>query len=123
MFLIAIICPIIITGMGLCFRRKAPTKINRLFGYRTKKSMRNEDTWKFAHKYIGNLWLVEGLILIILSVVSMLCVIEKNDVIVIVVSLTLCIVEIIAIIVSIIFTERALKRLLIKGANHSRLAP
>lgn len=42
---------------------------------------------------------------------------RKNDVIVIVVSLTLCVVEIIAIIVSIIFTERALNKTFDKDGN------
>ena len=33
--------------------KKAPKEINSVFGYRTSMSMKNKDTWEFAHKYCG----------------------------------------------------------------------
>ena len=32
-----------------------PKKINYLYGYRTKQSMRNNETWTFANKYAAKL--------------------------------------------------------------------
>lgn len=35
----------------LIFRRFPPGKVNHFYGYRTRKSMRNQDTWEEAQKY------------------------------------------------------------------------
>ncbi len=88
MFLVAILCPFVMIGAGLFFRKTAPKKINFFFGYRTERSMKNKDTWEFAHKYIGNLWLVIGLSLIIPSAVPMLFVIGKSEKLISVLSLS-----------------------------------
>ena len=41
-------------------------------------SMKNQDTWQFAHRYCGKLWLRLGWILVPLSIVPMLFVSGKN---------------------------------------------
>ena len=51
------------TGRRKTWYNKAPKDINHTFGYRTKRSMMNKDTWSFAHAYIGKLWLICGLVL------------------------------------------------------------
>jgi len=33
-----------------------PKNINSLVGYRTTRSIKIMDTWKFAHEYRGKLW-------------------------------------------------------------------
>ena len=33
-----------------------------IFGYRTSMSMKNKDTWEFAHKYCGKVWYVCGMV-------------------------------------------------------------
>ena len=43
-------------GFGKHFMRKAPKEINEVFGYRTPMSMKNKDSWEFAHKYCGKIW-------------------------------------------------------------------
>ena len=40
--------------------------------------MMNEDTWKFAHSYIGKLWFICGLIILLPSVAVMLFVLGKE---------------------------------------------
>ena len=49
------------------------------FGYRTKMSMKNKDTWEFAHKYCGKLWYVWGIILLLLTILPMLWAIGKSE--------------------------------------------
>lgn len=44
----------IIIGFGMMFMRHIPYEINMVFGYRTKMSTKNRDTWEFAHQYCGN---------------------------------------------------------------------
>lgn len=117
MFATAIMCPLIMIIAGLVFRKSAPKKINAFFGYRTTMSMKNRDTWEFAHKYIGNLYSVLGFTLIVPSVVSMLFLIDKSHELISVVSLIICFVGLIALIVSVIPTEKALKKNFDKDGN------
>ena len=51
-----LLIPVLMIGFGRCFRKNAPKEINPVFGYRTRMSTRNLDTWKFAHHYFGRLW-------------------------------------------------------------------
>ena len=59
--------PLLIIFVGFLMFKKPPKKINWLIGYRTKKSMNNKNTWIFAHKYCGRLWIKIGLIMLIIS--------------------------------------------------------
>ncbi|MGX7108662.1 SdpI family protein [Facklamia miroungae] len=52
-------------------KRKLPNKINSLYGYRTKMSMKNKETWQFAHQHSGNVWIKFGLILLLLIIMVM----------------------------------------------------
>ncbi len=38
---------------GLYFEKYPPKKINWLYGYRTKRSMRNIEVWTFAQAYVA----------------------------------------------------------------------
>ena len=60
------------------FYEKAPKEINSLFGYRTSMSMKNKDTWEFAHKYSGKVWYVCGMVMLPITVICMLLVIGEN---------------------------------------------
>ena len=44
-----LLIPAILLSAGKLFLKKAPKDINWIFGYRTTMSMKNEDTWAFAH--------------------------------------------------------------------------
>ena len=59
--IVALIIPITMIALGLYFKRSAPKNINYFFGYRTKRSMRNRETWAFAHEYCGRLWVRVGI--------------------------------------------------------------
>lgn len=45
---------------GLLFLKKPPREINGLFGYRTRMSSINDETWYFAHQYAGAVWIRTG---------------------------------------------------------------
>lgn len=51
----------------MIWRKKPPEKINMYYGYRTTRSMKNKATWDFAHEYIGKIWPLIGIILLIFS--------------------------------------------------------
>ena len=73
--------------------------------------------WDFAHKYIGRLWFYLGLILVPITVIQMLLVIGGNEDTISMVGSIICIVALVVLIVSIIPTERALKKTFDKDGN------
>ncbi|MDO5142350.1 MAG: SdpI family protein [Eubacteriales bacterium] len=74
MLLMELILPVSLLGLGRYFRNGAPRKINYVFGYRTTMSMKNEQTWQFAHRYCGRIWYACGKVMLPLTVVVMLLV-------------------------------------------------
>jgi len=63
----SLIIPLIMVVSGLFMRRGGPKKVNWWMGYRTSMSMKNKETWVFAHVYCGKLWVLLGSVLGILS--------------------------------------------------------
>ena len=55
------IIPVLMIIAGRMMWKHCPKKINGIVGYRTKMSMKNMDTWKFAHKHAGKLWCKVGI--------------------------------------------------------------
>ena len=56
MLLCDLLIPTVMMLAGYMMRKHCPKQINRVVGYRTARSMKNMDTWKFAHDYCGRLW-------------------------------------------------------------------
>ena len=109
MLLTSLLIPVIMLVFGWIFRRQAPKKINVWYGYRSARSMKNEDTWVFAHQHIGRTWMIAGAVLLVISVIPMIALYGKDMDTVCVVSLVLTVVQLIPLIVSLIPTEQALK--------------
>jgi len=53
--------PVLMIILGQVLLKKPPKNINGIYGYRTSMSMKNKDTWEFAHQYCGNLWVKTGI--------------------------------------------------------------
>lgn len=58
---------IIIFKVALLFYFFKPEKINSLYGYRTKKSMKNKESWDFSQKYSSKIFLCFSILLLILQ--------------------------------------------------------
>lgn len=110
MLALSLLLPITMTTIGTIFRKKAPHHINLLVGYRTRRSMLSRQTWVFAHRYCGKIWLWSGLILIPIALIAMLCVIGRDTDTVGYMGALLCVLPILTMIGSVIATERALKK-------------
>lgn len=110
MMLMDLLIPVIMIAFGKYFIKNAPKEINSLFGYRTAMSMKNKDTWEFAHKYIGKLWYILGLIFLPISIIPLLFVIGRDENIVGTIGCIICFIQLFPLICSIFPTERALKR-------------
>ena len=118
MLIMVLLIPITMIVIGRLFLKNAPKDINYVFGYRTKRSMMNLETWKYAHEYIGKLWFICGLILLPISVVVMVLVFGKETNTVGAVGGILTIVQMISMVGAIIPTENVLKNSFDRFGRH-----
>lgn len=72
MLIMVCLTPAVMIGFGRRFVRRPPGEINGGYGYRTAMSMKNADTWAFAHRTCGRLWLRWGIAVLPVSVIPML---------------------------------------------------
>ena len=110
MLVMDLLLPGVMLWFGSLFLRGVPREINPVFGYRTAMSMKNRDTWAFAHRYCGRLWFRLGLILLPLSVIPLLVVISSNVGTIGIVGGVVCGVQSVPLLGTVILTERALRR-------------
>lgn len=110
MFIVTLLIPVMMIVFGLIFLKNPPKEINWAYGYRTSMSMKNQDTWDFAHQYVGKIWFKWGIGVAVISVVVMLFVIGKDTDTVGWVGGGLAMVQILPLMGAIIPTEMALKR-------------
>lgn len=104
-----ILLPAVMAAGGWMMWKHCPKNINGLIGYRTSRSMRNADTWNFAHEYCGKLWWKIGWIILIPSIIVHIPFYGSGDSTIGVVSVILVTIQIFILIASIFLTERALK--------------
>ena len=109
-FVMNMLIPFTMIGFGKYFMKRAPEKINAVFGYRTSMSMKNKDTWEFAHKYCGRLWYRYGSVLLLVSAAAMLFTFGKSENITGTVAAIVCTLQLVFLIGSIYPTEKALKQ-------------
>lgn len=110
MFCCNLLIPITMLLIGRSFEKSAPKEINGLYGYRTTRSMKNKDTWQFAHAYCGKLWRWIGKVLLPISIVVSLFSIGMDEDGVGTIGGILCMVQVVCMVGSIFPVERALKK-------------
>lgn len=66
--------PVLMIICGIVMRKCHSDEPNDAMGYRTSRSMKNKDTWKFANELAGKLWIRFGIILTVISgIFSFIC--------------------------------------------------
>jgi len=111
MLFAVLLVPIIMIICGISFvNDKFPQKINYVVGYRTIMSMKNKETWEFAHKCCGKIWRMVGIILVPLSIIPMLFIQGKDADTISCVCGIFCFAQVMVLIGTVIFVESELKR-------------
>lgn len=110
MLIIILLVPMTMIGFGKMFSKRAPQNINPVFGYRTAMSMKNQDTWVFAHRFCGKLWFRLGFALLPLSVIPFFFVLFKETTTVAYMSFAIVMLQLIPMVGTIWITEAALKK-------------
>lgn len=109
MVITLLLFPVIMIVVGKLYSKKASGEINHFIGYRTTRSMKNDETWKFAHSYFSKIWYKWGLIMLPISILPMLFVIGKDEDTMGNLGAIICLLQIVPILISIALTEKALK--------------
>lgn len=71
LFIMTMLVPLTLLLFGLHWKTHVPKDINSFYGYRTTMSMKNKDTWEFAHKYTAKVWVWCGILSGILSTIPL----------------------------------------------------
>lgn len=108
--IVMLIMPAIMVGFGLLWKKHSPKTINMLYGYRTTRSMKNQETWNFAHKYIGAIWLYVGLIVGLVSITLMVIFRNQGKDVLGQIIMGITIAQLICLCAPIVQTEIALKK-------------
>ena len=112
-----LLIPAIMLGAGKLFTKNAPKDINWIIGYRTTMSMKNEDTWAFAHKVAGAFWWKWGWVALVVTTITMLVLIGQSVELVSSAGCILMFLQLIPVIAVIPHTEKALRNTFDKDGN------
>lgn len=110
MLVMELLLPVLMIGFGMLFYKNPPKKINSIYGYRTKMSSLNMETWNYAHYYFGKLWLRMGCWMLPVVALVMLPVFGKDENVVGMYGSIIMTVQVIMLILPIVLTERELHR-------------
>ena len=104
-----LLIPMIMIIGGWMMWRHTPKDINGFVGYRTPRSMKNRDTWDFAHIYCGRLWWKIGWMMLVPSMLVNVPFYGSTDDTIGGAGVILVTIQTAILIVSIFPTEKALK--------------
>lgn len=110
LYICNLLIPIIMLIFGNVFTKHPPGSINMAYGYRTKRSMKNQETWNFAHEYCGRIWKNAGAVTLVISLLISLAVFFMDEVGFGYLSLILEHLQLVILIGSLYPVERALKK-------------
>lgn len=119
MLVMNLLIPITMISFGHSFEKKPP-KIERskfAFGYRTIMSMKNADTWEYAHRIFGKLWFRFGIVLGLISIIQLFFVIGKDKDTIGFAGMIICYVQMAVMLIPVIPTEISLRKRFDKNGN------
>lgn len=109
-WLIGMLIPVIMIVSGYWMWKHPPKTINGIVGYRTSRSMKNMDTWKFANSHCGLLYWKTGWSMLIPSAAILLLLCRQPEDIFLIAAVILGFLQCVGLFVPIFLTERALQR-------------
>lgn len=110
MIICNLILPGLMIGIGGMLITDPPKTINGVYGYRTSRSMKDQEAWDFAQVYCGKLWRRIGWIMLPFSIFGMFPAAGRDDNFIGWLGAGICIVECMVMMFSTFVVERALKK-------------
>lgn len=109
MFCCTLLIPIIMIIAGNSMRLGKFKTINSIVGYRTRRSMKNQQTWDYAHRECGLLWRCWGSTMLVLTVIAMLLFMGEDTDHIGVVGSVITVLQMIPLFLSIAIVEKKLR--------------
>lgn len=110
MFICNLLMPVLMLAAGYMMDRHTPKKINGIYGYRTARSMKNMETWNYAHHYFGKLWMRCGALTLAPSVLVQLPFIHSTENCIGIVTTIITAIQLVVLMIPVFLTEKALRR-------------
>ena len=115
-----ILIPALMAGAGWMLWKHSPKNINAIYGYRTRMSSLNQNTWRFAQEYAGRLWVRWGIRMMPVSILLLMIFAASGETAASIAGSVLCIVQIIIMLSSISVVERTLNKVFDKQGNFKK---
>jgi len=112
-----ILIPALMVGAGWRMWKHPPKSINAMYGYRTKMSSLNQNTWRFAQEYAGRLWVRWGIRMMPVSILLLMFCAAAGEKASATAGSVLCMVQIVIMLSSIAVVERMLNKVFDKQGN------
>ena len=109
MFCCTLLIPIIMIVVGNSMRLGKFKTINFVTGYRTRRSMKNQQTWDYAHRECGLLWRRWGSTMLVLTVIAMLLFMGEDTDHIGVVGSVITVLQMVPLFLSIVIVEKKLR--------------
>ena len=109
MFICTLLIPIIMVAVGRAMYHGKFSTINSVAGYRTRRSMKNQQTWDYAHRECGLLWRRWGSTMLVLTVIAMLLFMGEDTDHIGVVGSVITVLQMIPLFLSIAIVEKKLR--------------
>lgn len=117
LFFANLLTPGLMIGFGRLFQKSPPEKINSVYGYRTAMSMKNQDTWEFAHRYNGKVWYTAGMVMLPITILAMILLLWTSEAVITIVGSVICILQLLVLLGTIPIIEKALRETFDKNGN------
>lgn len=117
LFAVVLMVPGLMILFGWLIYKNPPEQINSVYGYRTALSMKNNDTWRFANMYFGRISIKLNATVMVIAALIMLVLLPCDKDTIATWGTVLTISETAVIIITIPFTESALKRKFDRDGN------
>lgn len=109
-FFCGLLIPLVIFLGGRMMWKHPPDEANGIIGYRTRRSMKSPDTWKFANEFCGKLWCKLSPVLLLISILFFLPLYGHPKDEVGNRGILLLIIHLLLLILSVLLTEKTLKK-------------
>ena len=104
-----LLLPVIMICTGAALRRGKFSTINPVSGYRTRRSMQNQQTWDYAQRECGRPWMRWGSTMLVLTVIAMLLFMGEDTDHIGVVGSVITVLQMIPLFLSIAIVEKKLR--------------
>lgn len=109
-FIVNLIIPAVMLFGGYMMRKCPPKNISRWVGFRTVLSMKNADTWAFAHACCGRVWWKNGWISLVLSMLVQLPFAKAGEETLETLALVMVLAQSFVLLGTVVYVQRELKR-------------